>query len=119
MSVQTSGRVVRPEWVAEVVSVWRARSCVNGWSYPHDWVIDEVDDVAREALEDGDLIGPLTRLGAARARSGADLGEVLDDVAALHAVLRDMAVLDAEHALERAAVADPAARTRPFRMRWA
>jgi hypothetical protein len=96
VSVRTS--VIRPEWVAEVVSVWRARSTVNGWSYPHDWNIDEVEDVAREALEDGDLIGPLTRLGAARARSGADLGEVLGDVAALHEVLRNMAVLEGEHA---------------------
>lgn len=72
-------------------SRWRTASIASGWRFPADWAVAEVDQVcaavlaadgSAEACEDA-----LVRLGRARAAAGSGLGETLQDVAALHAVL--------------------------------
>ncbi|WP_143219269.1 GGDEF domain-containing protein [Actinokineospora bangkokensis] len=76
---------------------WRAASAAAGWRFPSDWSLPEVDAVC--AAADGDLLPALGALGGARARSGAGLPEVLDDVAALHAAMAlpdDLVAADAD-----------------------
>ena len=70
-------------------SRWRTTSLAAGWRFPNDWALSEVDAVCEAAVNEADLTGPLSRLGAARAESGAGLEETLQDLAALHAVLSD------------------------------
>src|SRR5690348_15393882 len=96
---------------AEVVEAlrerWRARSILAGWTVPADWWTPAVESVA-EAMVALDLSmaaagGPLRhvrlkdvepelarvlhRLGRARGRAGAGIGETLDDLGALFRVL--------------------------------
>jgi GGDEF domain-containing protein len=66
---------------------WRTASIANGWRFPSDWPLPEVDLVCASVLASVDLCGALDRLGRARAQAGAGLEETLVDLAALHAVL--------------------------------
>ncbi|MFD5824903.1 GGDEF domain-containing protein [Lentzea sp. NPDC060358] len=68
-------------------SRWRTASMAAGWAFPADWPLAEVDDVCAAVLEDEDPGDALVRLGRARAEAGAELGETLLDLAALHAVM--------------------------------
>lgn len=72
-------------------SRWRTASVASGWRFPADWAVAEVDEVCEAALAAGGSVeacdGALIRLGRARALAGSGLGETLQDVAALHAVL--------------------------------
>jgi GGDEF domain-containing protein len=75
-------------------SRWRTASIASGWRFPADWAIAEVDVVCEAALAGGvagpvadPVTGALVKLGRARALAGSGLGETLQDVAALHAVL--------------------------------
>ncbi|WP_158884528.1 GGDEF domain-containing protein [Amycolatopsis anabasis] len=75
------------ERVRRTVSAWRAGSIALGWAYPDDWEVPEVIEVAEAALGEADLLGPLERLGRARARGGIDLRETLADLLTLREVL--------------------------------
>lgn len=66
---------------------WRTASLASGWMFPNDWALPEVDLVCEMALGGSDLVPALRGLGRARAEAGAGLGETLQDLAALHAVL--------------------------------
>lgn len=70
---------------------WRTASIASGWRFPADWTVAEVDQVCEAVLaaggSDEDWEDALVRLGRARALAGSSLGETLQDVAALHAVL--------------------------------
>ena len=68
-------------------SRWRTASIASGWRFPTDWAIPEVDLVCEAVLTGGAPEAALAKLGRARARAGSGLGETLQDVAALHAVL--------------------------------
>jgi hypothetical protein len=68
-------------------SRWRTASLANGWRFPSDWPLPEVDLVCASVLGQVDLCGALASLGRARAQAGASLDETLVDLAALHAVL--------------------------------
>lgn len=68
-------------------SRWRTASLASGWLFPNDWALPEVDLVCEMALAGADLVPALRGLGRARAEAGAGLGETLQDLAALHAVL--------------------------------
>ncbi|QQQ75721.1 GGDEF domain-containing protein [Saccharothrix sp. 6-C] len=72
-------------------SRWRTATMAAGWAFPADWPLAEVDDVCRAVLEEDEdaADAALYRLGAARAEAGAELGETLLDLAALHAVLAE------------------------------
>ena len=70
-------------------SRWRTATMAAGWAFPADWPLAEVDDVCAAVREGADPGDVLARLGRARAEAGADLGETLVDLAALHAVLTD------------------------------
>jgi GGDEF domain-containing protein len=68
-------------------SRWRTASIASGWRFPTDWAVAEVDVVCRAMLTGDDTDEALIRLARARAMAGSGLGETLQDVAALHAVL--------------------------------
>jgi GGDEF domain-containing protein len=68
-------------------SRWRTASIASGWRFPTDWAVAEVDLVCEAMLNGVDPDDALVRLGRARALAGSGLGETLQDVAALHAVL--------------------------------
>jgi hypothetical protein len=68
-------------------SRWRTASIASGWRFPTDWAVAEVDLVCKAMLTDTEPDEALVRLGRARAMAGSGLGETLQDVAALHAVL--------------------------------
>lgn len=68
-------------------SRWRTASIASGWRFPTDWAIPEVDQVCVAVLAGTAPEAALGRLAGARARAGCGLGETLQDVAALHAVL--------------------------------
>ena len=68
-------------------SRWRTASVGSGWPFPTDWALAEVDLVCEAVLAGVDPGNALGRLGRARAEAGSGLGETLQDVAALHAVL--------------------------------
>jgi hypothetical protein len=68
-------------------SRWRTASLANGWRFPSDWPLPEVDLVCASVLGEVDVCGALASLGRARAQAGAGLDETLVDLAALHAVL--------------------------------
>jgi hypothetical protein len=68
-------------------SRWRTASLASGWPFPADWAIAEVDLVCAAVLGGRDLDQVLVKLGRARAEAGSGLGETLQDIAALHAVL--------------------------------
>jgi hypothetical protein len=68
-------------------SRWRTASIASGWRFPADWAIAEVDLVCAAVLSSGAPDDALVKLGKARALAGSGLGETLQDVAALHAVL--------------------------------
>ncbi|HEY0808213.1 MAG TPA: GGDEF domain-containing protein [Pseudonocardiaceae bacterium] len=68
-------------------SRWRTASLASGWPFPADWAIAEIDLVCAAVLAGRDLDQVLVKLGRARAEAGSGLGETLQDVAALHAVL--------------------------------
>lgn len=66
---------------------WRTASIASGWRFPTDWAVTEVDRVCEAMLAGKDPDEALVKLGRARALAGSGLGETLQDVAALHAVL--------------------------------
>lgn len=69
-------------------SRWRTASIASGWRFPADWAIAEVDLVCEAVLSSTTVVDDaLVKLGKARALAGSGLGETLQDVAALHAVL--------------------------------
>jgi len=68
-------------------SRWRTASLASGWPFPMDWAVAEVDLVCEAVLSGVEPDQALVRLGRARAIAGSGLGETLQDVAALHAVL--------------------------------
>jgi hypothetical protein len=70
---------------------WRGAAMVIGWARPQDWWCVEVDAVSEAVAERRDLLGVFSQLGRARAEAGVGLGETLDDVAALYAVLAERA----------------------------
>ena len=67
---------------------WRLATLAAGWPFPGDWELPAVDAVCEAAAEGHDWMPALSLLGRARAASGAGLAETLQDLAALHAVLR-------------------------------
>jgi hypothetical protein len=67
---------------------WRLATLAAGWPFPGDWELPAVDAVCEAAAEGRDWTPALSLLGRARAASGAGLAETLQDLAALHAVLR-------------------------------
>jgi hypothetical protein len=68
---------------------WRTASLANGWRFPSDWAVPEVDAVCASLVHRADVLEPLASLARARAQSGAGLEETLVDLAALHAVISD------------------------------
>lgn len=68
-------------------SRWRTASVASGWRFPTDWAVAEVDLVCEAMLTGADPDEALVRLARARALAGSGLGETLQDVAALHAVM--------------------------------
>ncbi|HEV7754215.1 MAG TPA: hypothetical protein VGO94_00010 [Mycobacteriales bacterium] len=70
---------------------WRGAALVIGWARPQDWWCVEVDAVCEAVAGRRELLGMFSRLGRARAEAGVGLGETLDDVAALYAVLAERA----------------------------
>jgi hypothetical protein len=68
-------------------SRWRTTSIASGWRFPTDWEVAEVDRVCEAMVSGNDPDTALIELGRARALAGSGLGETLQDVAALHAVL--------------------------------
>ncbi|KAA2255344.1 GGDEF domain-containing protein [Solihabitans fulvus] len=66
---------------------WRARSVAGGWSFPSDWAVAGVREVAAAVLHGTDPTTALTGLGGARARVGVGLRETLRDLAALQAAV--------------------------------
>jgi hypothetical protein len=66
---------------------WRTASIANGWKFPSDWPVPEVDAVCASLVHEADVCEPLALLARARAQSGAGLEETLVDLAALHAVV--------------------------------
>jgi GGDEF domain-containing protein len=68
-------------------SRWQTASIASGWRFPTDWAVAEVDLVCKAMLTGAEPDDALVRLGRARAMAGSGLGETLQDVAALHAVL--------------------------------
>jgi GGDEF domain-containing protein len=68
-------------------SRWRTASIASGWRFPTDWAVAEVDLVCEAMLSGADPDEALVKLARARALSGSGLGETLQDMAALHAVL--------------------------------
>ncbi len=66
---------------------WRTAAIASGWRFPADWAITEVDLVCETVLAGEPPEDALVKLGRARALAGSGLGETLQDVAALHAVL--------------------------------
>lgn len=67
---------------------WRLATLAAGWPFPDDWELPAVDAVCEAAADGRDWMPALSLLGRARAASGAGLAETLQDLAALHAVLR-------------------------------
>lgn len=99
-------REVSPQWwrgdsaneLRALRSRWRTASIASGWRFPTDWAVAEVDLVCEAMLThtEGESTGAandtavhdaLAKLAKARALAGSGLGETLQDVAALHAVL--------------------------------
>ncbi len=68
-------------------SRWRTASLASGWRFPTDWAVAEIDQVCEAVVKGSEPDDALVRLGRARALAGSGLGETLQDVAALHAVL--------------------------------
>lgn len=73
---------------------WRTASLANGWRFPSDWPVPEVDAVCASLVQQADICEPLASLARARAKSGAGLQETLVDLAALHAVVSDPTIRD-------------------------
>jgi hypothetical protein len=67
---------------------WRLTTLAAGWPFPDDWGLPAVDAVCEATVKGRDSMSALSLLGRARAASGAGLAETLQDLAALHAVLR-------------------------------
>jgi hypothetical protein len=70
---------------------WRTASLANGWRFPSDWPVPEVDEVCASLIRQADVCAALASLARARAAAGAGLEETLSDLAALHAVVSDPA----------------------------
>jgi hypothetical protein len=66
---------------------WRARSLDAGWTEPADWWSPAVEAVAEAAYTGRGFALACARLGQARGRAGVGIGETLDDLGALFAVL--------------------------------
>jgi len=73
---------------------WRTASLANGWRFPSDWPVPEVDAVCASLVHSLDVSEPLACLARARAQSGAGLEETLVDLAALHAVVSEPTARD-------------------------
>jgi len=67
---------------------WRQTTLAAGWPFPSDWGVPAVDTLCSAVTAGLDPVSPLCRLGRARAETGAGLAETLQDLAALHTVLR-------------------------------
>lgn len=87
-------REMSPQWrrggadeLRALRSRWRTASIASGWRFPSDWAVAEVDLVCEAMLTGAGPDEALTKLAKARALAGSGLGETLQDVAALHAVL--------------------------------
>ncbi|GAA2621663.1 hypothetical protein SMC26_33170 [Actinomadura fulvescens] len=66
---------------------WRSRSMEAGWSVPADWWSPAVEAVVTAARTGPGMAVACARLGRARGRAGIGIGETLDDLGALFAVL--------------------------------
>ena len=75
-------------------SRWRTASLANGWRFPGDWSVPEVDEVCASLVHRTDITAALAGLARARAQSGVGLNETLIDLAALHAVISDPGDVD-------------------------
>jgi hypothetical protein len=73
---------------------WRTASLANGWRFPSDWPVPEVDAVCESLILRDDVSSALALLARARAQAGAGLEETLVDLAALHAVVTAPGSLD-------------------------
>jgi hypothetical protein len=86
--VRTSGGARSAHVIDDVRERWRARSLQAGWSVPEDWWAPAVESVAEAAVTASrNMAGALHQLGRARGRAGVGIGETLDDLGALFAVL--------------------------------
>ncbi|MEV3978489.1 hypothetical protein [Nonomuraea sp. NPDC049758] len=70
----------------DVLSRWRGRSMVEGWSLADDWWTPAVAYAIKAVTDGGDLPRACEELGAARAGAGVGISEGLGDLAALFAV---------------------------------
>lgn len=66
---------------------WRARSIDTGWAFPEDWWAPEADAVAEGVVTGADVTEQCARLGHVRAQAGVGIGETIEDLGALYAVL--------------------------------
>ncbi|MEU5875956.1 hypothetical protein [Spirillospora sp. NPDC047279] len=66
---------------------WRNRSMAEGWSLPTDWWSPAVEAVVAAVRAGRGTAVACARLGQARGRAGVGIGETLDDLGALFAVL--------------------------------
>lgn len=80
---------------------WRLATLAAGWPFPSDWGVPAVDAVCEAAAEGRDPVPALSRLGQARAESGAGLEETLHDLAALYEVVSaiERATADESHSM--------------------
>ena len=76
--------------MVELRSQWFEQSTGAGWLFSTDWHDPAVDAVCEACLRGENVWPAAERLGAARADSGASLGETLADVDGLTAVLPDL-----------------------------
>jgi len=72
---------------AALGDAWRARSLDSGWVFPEDWWAPEIDAVTHAVIAGADMTDACARLGHARAQAGVGIGETLEDLTALYAVL--------------------------------
>jgi len=90
-----------PSGLAGLRDAWRRRSLASGWLSGGDWDSQEVDEVLAACRDrapapgeaglavvgDDALTAACAGLGRSRARAGIGIGETIDDLAALFAVL--------------------------------
>jgi hypothetical protein len=106
-----------PDAFHQLRSQWRTASLTSGWPFPNDWALAEVDLVCETLLAGVDPASALARLARARASAGSGLGETLQDLAALHAVLTVPTIRDGLVAADPDAV--PARLLRITALAWA
>ena len=72
---------------ATLGDAWRTRSMDTGWAFPGDWWAPEVDAVTEAILAGADATDHCARLGHVRAQAGVGIGETIEDLGALYAVM--------------------------------